>query len=278
MKGLIFKELYLARKRLFISLGIYFFLMLMCLLVKLSAVHGNIGLLDDEAVKHVEIVTFYLAVFGLLMAIAGFVVNNAESDKTTHWDIYRRTIPFTEKQIVGSVYLSNAISLGSSIAVHTLVSLIICSVFDMQFEPWFFFTFLSFGLFVYLINSFNLFCQYRFRDPKKSKLVYTAVCFSIYFGVCNALAFAMLLKAPKGDPAENEQFLKDTAKSFVSFLKNYAWILPVVCVVLIAVLFFASVRACARPADAGKPPKGKEEKPYKTFFGKLRATAEGDDN
>ena len=278
MKGLIFKELYISRKRFYIAAASYFSLLVMCILVKLSAAHGNIGLLDGEAVIHVENVTFYLAVFGLLMAVAGFVVNNAESDKTTHWDIYRRTIPFTEKQIVGSVYLSNAITLGFALAVHTFFSLVVCAVFGEDFKPWFFFTFLSFGLFIYLINSFNLFCQYRFRDPKKSKLVYTAVCFSIYFGVCNALAFAMLLKSPKGDPAENEQFLKDTAKSFVSFLKNYAWILPVVCVVLIAVLFFASVRACARPADAGKPPKEKEEKPCKTFFGKLRATAEGDDN
>lgn len=278
MKGLIFKEIYLSRKRFYIAAASYFSLLVMCILVKLSAVHGNIGLLDDEAVNYVEKITFYLAVFGLLMAIAGFVVNNSESDKTTHWDIYRRTIPFSEKQIVGSVYLSNAITLGSALVVHTLVSFIVCAVFDKSFEPWFFFVFLSFGLLVYLVNSFNLFCQYRFSDPKKSKLVYTAVCFSIYFGVCNALAFAMLLKAPKGDPAKNEQFLKDTGRSFVSFLKNYSWTIPVVCVILITVLFFASVRAFARPADADKPPKQKDEKPSKTFFGKLRATAEGDDN
>ena len=278
MKGLIFKDIYISRKRFYIGTAIYLSWLMMCILVKLSAAHGNLRLLGDEVVKHVENVTFYVALFGLMMDIAGFVVNNAESDKTTRWDIYRRTIPYTEKQIVGSVYLSNAITIGSALAVHTFFSLVVCAVFGEDFKPWFFFTFLSFGLFIYLINSFNMFCQYRFRDPKKAKLVYTAVLFIIYFGVCVGLMIALASTAPGDDPVKTEQFLKDTGKSFISFLKNYAWTIPVICIILIAVLFFASVKAYARPADSGKPPIEKKEKPKKTFFGKLKIAAEGDDN
>lgn len=278
MKGLIFREIYISRKRIYIAAATYISLLIMCILVKLSAVHGNLRLLDGEVVRYVESVTFYLAVFGMLMALAGFVVNNAEADKTTHWDIFRRTIPYTEKQIVGAVYISNALTIGTALAVHTLVSLIVCAVFDIRFEPWFLFAFLAFGLIVFLINAFSIFCQYRFRDPKRAKLVYTAVLFVIYFGICIALYAALAMTAPGEDPVKTEKFLKDTGLSLIGFLKRYSWIIPVVCVVLIAVLFVVSVRACARPADAGKPPKPKDENSNRHFFGKLKAAAEGDDN
>lgn len=275
MKGIIFKELYISRKRFYIAAATYLSILLMCILVKLSAVHGNLRLLNEETVKYTERVTFYLAVFGLLIAIAGFVVNNAESDKTTHWDNYRRTIPYTEKQIVGAVYISNAIMLGSAIIVHTLVSLVVCAIFGEQFEAWFFFAFIAFCLIIYLVNAFSLFCQYRFRDPKKAKLVYSAVLFVIYFGVCTSLMLALVSNGSNDDPAKTEQFLKDTGRSFVEFVKKYSWTVFVATAALITLLFFASVKACARPADSDKPPK---EEPKKTFFGKLKAAAEGDDN
>ena len=278
MKGIIFKELYISRKRFYIAAATYLSLLLMCILVKLSAVHGNLRLLNDEVVKYTDRVTFYLAVFGLLIAIAGFVVNNAESDKTTHWDIYRRTIPYTEKQIVGAVYISNAIMLGSAVVVHTLVSLVVCAIFGEKFEAWFFFAFIAFCFILYLINAFSLFCQYRFRDPKKAKLVYTAVLFIIYFGVCVGLMIALASSAPGDDPVKTEQFLKDTGSAVVGFVKSYSWTVFVAAAALITLLFFASVKAYARPADAGKPPIEKEERPKKTFFGKPKAAAEGDDN
>ena len=278
MKGLIFKEIYISRKRCYISAATYISLLIMCILVKLSAVHGNLRLLDAEAVRHVENVTFYLAVFGLLIAMAGVVVNNAETDKITRWDIFRRTIPFTEKQIVGAVYISNAITLGIALAVHTLVSLVVCTVFDIKFEPWFLSVFLAFCLLVYLINAFSLFCQYRFRDPKRAKLVYSAVLFVIYFGICIALYAALAMTAPGEDPVKTEKFLKDTGSSILSFIKNYSWVIPAVCAALTAVLFFVSVRACKRPADDGKPPKQNDDRSKRNFFRKLRTAAEGDDN
>ena len=278
MKGLIFKEIYISRKRFYITAASYISLLIMCILVKLSAAHGNLHLLDANAVRYVENVTFYLAVFGLLMALSGFIVNNAEADKTTRWDIYRRTIPFTEKHIVGAVYMSNFITLGTALVVHTFVSLIVCAVFDIRFETWYIFAFLAFGLIVFLINAFNIFCQYRFRDPKRAKLVYSAVLFVIYFGICIALYAAFAINAPGEDPVKTEKFLKDTGLSLIGFLKSYSWIIPIVCVVLIAVLFVVSVKDCARPADADKPTKPKYENSNRNFFGKLKAAAEGDDN
>ena len=50
MRGIIFKELYISRKKIYISIATYFFLMLLCVLVKMYAEFVNILLLDKEAV------------------------------------------------------------------------------------------------------------------------------------------------------------------------------------------------------------------------------------
>ena len=118
MRGIIFKELYISRKKIYISIATYFFLTLLCVLVKMSAEFGNIRLLDKEAVENTLNIAFYFFVFGLLFVFTGLLVNNVSADLKSHWSIYQRTLPFTERQLVGAGYITNAVVLLVMCAFH----------------------------------------------------------------------------------------------------------------------------------------------------------------
>ena len=299
MKGIIFKELYISRKRIYISIATYFFLTLLCVLVKMSASFGNIRLLDKESVDGALNITFYFFVFGLLFTFTGCVVNNVSSDLKSHWSIYQRTLPFTEKQIVGAAYISNAAMLLVLFVFHTLMTAIMCVIFNKQFQGYYICIFLVASLLIFLGNALIMFAFYRFRDSKKAALFYSAVFVILYLSI--ELAFisrgtyyqtkgkqdAERLAELQGLPADTYSpdtlminYVKEDIHSLANFFQNYWWLIALIIAAVIALLFFASVKALARPADAVKPSKEKE-KPKQSLFGSLgnqKAAAEGDDD
>ena len=64
MKGLMLKELYITRKYRTVVLVVYLVLIMLCILVKLSAVYGNIARLAEGGAENVSSVMYYIMVFG----------------------------------------------------------------------------------------------------------------------------------------------------------------------------------------------------------------------
>ena len=298
MKGLIFKELYLARKRLFISLGIYFFLMLMCLLVKLSAVHGNLRLLSDESVKNTTEITFYLAIFGSLLAFTGFVADNINADIICRWSNFQRSTSLTEKQVVSSAYIANAILLLSMTAIHTLASVIVCAVFGKPFRAYYIGVFLAFAALSFLMWAYRQFCFYYFRQSKKASLVFSATWFVLYIAVClagmsrmgayrdkaeaenAARAVKMGMSEDSFDSMDLGRYIKDDFSAVKDFMTSYWWIFALLLAAIIVTLYLVSIKALKRPFDlAGQTIADKKEK--KSFFSLRSApskAAKGDEN
>lgn len=298
MKGLIFKEIYLSRKRIIISLCIYFFLMLMCMLVKMSAVHGNIRLLTDEAVNNTTTITFYLAIFGTVLTFPGLLADNISLDIVSHWSIFQRSTPMTEKQVVSAAYISNAVLLFSMTLIHTLMTLLVCLAFGEKFHAYYIVVFVIAAALCFLGESYRMLCFYRFRQQKKAQFVVTATFFCLYIAVCftafsrllvyrdkanshNAqLAEKMGLPSDAFDNVDIGRFIKEDLIAVKDFFTSYWWIFAVLLIALAFVLYFVSVNALKRPFDlAGQITKDKKEK--KSFFSSLskpKEAAEGDDN
>ncbi len=298
MKGLIFKEIYLTRKKIYISLGIYFFLMLLCVLVKLSAVHGNLRLLSEEAVRNTTTITFYLAVFGTLLALSGFVADNINSDIVSRWSNFQRSTPMTEKQVVSAAYVSTGLMLLSMLVIHILMTLMLCAVFGETFHAYFILVFFAFAFLTFIMYAYRLFCFYRFRQQKKAQFVFTATFFCLYLAVCFAIIGRLLAYQEKAK-AENPQldvetglssealnnmdilkYLKEDFNAVKDLFISYWWILAVLLIALAVVLYLVSVNALKRPFDlAGQTVEDKKEK--KSFFGSLskpKKAAKGDEN
>lgn len=299
MRGIIFKELYISRKKIYISIATYFFLMLLCVLVKMSAEFGNIRLLDKEAVENTLNIAFYFFVFGLLVVFTGFLVNNVSADLKSHWSIYQRTLPFTERQLVGAGYITNAVVLLVLFVFHTLMTAIMCMVFNMKFHAYYIWIFLLASLLFFLANALIMFAFYRFRDKRKATLFYSAFFVIVYlafeFAFISRISYyetrgkqeAEQLAALQGLPAATyssdsfqAQYVLEDFQSLARFIQDYWWLIAVIIAAVIAVLFFASVKALARPADAVKPSKEKEKTKHSLFgsLGRQKAASEGDDD
>ncbi|MBQ8119695.1 MAG: ABC-2 transporter permease [Ruminococcus sp.] len=300
MKGLIFKEIYLTRKKIYISLGIYFFLMLICVLVKLSAVHGNLRLLSEEAVKNTTNITFYLAIFGTMLALSGFVADNINSDIVSRWSDFQRSTPMSEKQVVSAAYISTGIMLLSMLVVHILMTLMLCAVFGETFHAYFVLVFIAFAFLTFIMYIFRLFCFYRFRQQKKAQFVFTATFFCLYLVFCFVLFGRVFIYQDRakaeyeafsekmGVPADNfdlnsmdlTKYVKEDFIAVKDFLISYWWIFAILLITLAVVLYFVSVNALKRPFDlAGQTIEEKKEK--KSFFGSLskpKKAAKGDEN
>ena len=299
MRGIIFKELYISRKKIYISIATYFFLMLLCVLVKMSAEFGNIRLLDKEAVENTLNITFYFFVFGLLVVFTGFLVNNVPADLKSRWSIYQRTLPFTERQLVGAGYITNAVVLLVMCAFHTLMTGIMCMAFRMKFHAYYIYIFLVVSLVLFLANALIMFSHYRFRDEKKAAVFSGIILAAVYLAISSVL-FSRLneygemskkeaarIAAQQGLSADTidpggfmTEYIKEDIRSFAKFFQSYWWVIVLITAAVIALLFFASVKALARPADAVKPPQ-KKEKTKQSFFGSLggqKAASEGDDD
>lgn len=298
MKGLIFKEIYLTRKKIYISLGIYFFLMLICVLVKLSAVHGNLRLLSEEAVKNTTNITFYLAIFGTMLALSGFVADNINSDIVSRWSDFQRSTPMSEKQVVSAAYISTGIMLLSMLVVHILMTLMLCAVFGEIFHAYFVLVFIAFAFLTFIMYIFRLFCFYRFRQQKKAQFVFSATFFCLYLAGCfviinRLLAYQDKFKAENpqldiepglsSDLSDNMEFSKYLKEDFITvknFFISYWWVLVILLIALSVALYFISVSALKRPFDlAGQTIEDKKEK--KSFFGSLskpKKAAKGDEN
>lgn len=298
MKGLIFKEIYLSRKRIIISLSIYFFLMLICVLVKLSAVYGNLRLLSEDAVRNAVTITFYLAVFCSVLSFAGFIADNINSDIVSHWSNFQRSTPMTEKQVVSAAYISTGIMLLSMLVLHIFMTLMLCAVFGETFRSYYIPAFFAFAFIVFIGYAYRLFCFYRFRQQKKAQFVYSVTFFCLYLSLCLAAYSRMYVYKDKAN-AHNAQlaekmglpsdsfgtmdigpFVKQDLIAVRDLFKSYWWIIVLLFITLTVVLYFISVKALKRPFDlAGQITQDKKEK--KSIFSSLsepKKAAKGDDS
>lgn len=108
MKGLIYRELYLARKSyiggfiavaMFVSLGV---------LIRVSLLHGNLADLDSETYQMVDLVSYlafsYLPLVLLFIPFAGDG-GVSISDYKSKWMLYEYTLPYNETQLAGVKYI-----------------------------------------------------------------------------------------------------------------------------------------------------------------------------
>ena len=128
MKGLIYKELFLSIKFRIISLSAYALLFIMCVLVRISSVCGNVA--DMEGRDMLLSTIFQVMALGLpfILYASAFTVQ-VLNDEKCRFRQYSHTLPLTEKQIVGSVYLLYLILFVAATLAGWVNYFIACAIF-----------------------------------------------------------------------------------------------------------------------------------------------------
>ena len=187
MKGLILKEFYLSLRIRAICLLSYFILLILCILVKISSVYGNVADMNGKDMFLGTI--FYLMALALpaVLGISSLSCHVLEDEKS-RFKHFSRSLPLTSRQIVGSLYIHNLLSLGAATVCGWLTYFLACGVFSRSIEP-------RYLLYILIINAilFTFYCSkiylnYRFQSRKVSTAILAVLIIVLSFG----LEFGML--------------------------------------------------------------------------------------
>lgn len=181
MKGLIYKELFLSIKFRVISLSVYSILFIMCILVRISSVCGNIANMEGRDMLLNSI--FNVMALGLPFVLyASAFTAQVLNDEKCRFRQYSHTLPLSEKQIVGSVYLLYLLLFAATTLISWVNYFIACGIFGEDTDLKYLLYIAIIGLFVLIGSCVHLSNTYRFRSPKICAAIVAVVCIVCYLG------------------------------------------------------------------------------------------------
>lgn len=266
MKGLMLKELYLTRKLRIIGAVVWFVMIVFCMLVRLSALHGNIALLGEKIAENACGTAYYILVFGgTIILYAMQFTNCVLSDEKSGFRIYEHTLPVSETKIVGAMYLVNLAAFGIVTVINWLMYLLANAVFDRPLKAMYLLYIPVIGCVEYLMVHLIAVVNYNIRSAKKASAVKCALGMGLYFlvgfGFMNwydSYAEKITGLSIYAEEAEKNVRMEELGLSDIGLMNgffkdeflpnarfigyNCLWIVPL----LIAVCYFASVRGLKR--------------------------------
>lgn len=130
INGFVFRELYLGKKN-YLAIGISTFLALVLeIMIMLSMNFGNLSRLDEESYKTVDLITFYLFIFGIALVFYSAFVgeNTVVSDKKCGWKTFAYTLPVSEKKWVWTKFSIKIAGLVCGLVLSILNALMVCGI------------------------------------------------------------------------------------------------------------------------------------------------------
>lgn len=131
MKGLIYRELYLAKKSYFTGLFVTISVMIVGILVRLSTLYGNLAKLDEEAFRITDIYTYNIFMYlPLIAAMCTFMTDSGIiiGDSKCRFGVFAYTLPVSDVQLAAVKYVILIGSALASVVLGILNAAIICGI------------------------------------------------------------------------------------------------------------------------------------------------------
>lgn len=269
MKGLMYKELYLSRKSRIIGAAVYFVVLMLFVMIKLSILYGNLGKLDEGITDNLQSIVYYIMVFGCAIVLfTSQYTSCIHADEKAGFRIYEHTLPVSERAIVGAVYLVNLCFLGVVTLVTYINMFIANALFGKSLEPMYLIYLFGIGCVFFMGMHGKMALDYWLRNPKRSSAIMSCTFFVIYFGAAFGIMgwlnsyYEKLGVDMYGDEMEKEaaldalgitenqlisRFFDDELMPKVRWIgSNSWWLIPLVLFTLTAVWYFVSVKSLKR--------------------------------
>lgn len=258
MKGLMYKEWFLSKKYRVITLSIYVLMLIMCILVRISSVCGNIANMEGKGMLNDKF--FIIMGLALPAVLCGMsFTSQTLNDEKCRFRQYSHTLPLTEKQIVGSLYIFNLIMLGIYMLAGWLNYFLACAVFGKDIDLKYLLYIFIIGILFFTVCCFNTSNAYRFRSPKICAAIITSICIIAYLGLAGAFVYLMYsyckdrgydLFADDSDEEVPDALIIDFNEDLSRCLRwtgtHFCWLIVLAVAALIYFSFRRSVRALER--------------------------------
>lgn len=208
LKGLIFKELYLARKNYLITFAIWFMLALLGILIQLSIRYGNLASLPADDLADTESSIYYIWTYltAFLLLFSSMTTETIFADFTSKWSVFRASTPVSEYKYTGVRYIINLILVIFSLILSLFNAAILCHISGRAFNRLLVGIMLIIVLICVLLNIFGERMAYKYRDKNKmaAKIVLPVVI--IYTLVMGGM-FYLFSAIKKAHPVMSEEEL-----------------------------------------------------------------------
>lgn len=249
MKGLIFREMYLAKKNYIICAFSLLLVVILEVMVRLSINFGNLSKLEPGSLNDTDNITFYLFIFGIAAASYAVFLNDGAivmSDIKCGWQTFSFTIPVSETRLVLVKYVIKLFWLVLIFVFSVLNALMVCGISGRPFDGLLVKVLLGIFALASAITFVYTPLMLKFRSSGVVSGIFMALFALVYFGSMSRV-MAFLEEHGSEDEDAAAEALTAWLKDIANTVKPYvvpAGILLVICT--FAAGFFASVRLLKR--------------------------------
>lgn len=131
MKGLIYRELYIAKRSYLTGLFVTLAVMIVGILVRLSAIYGNLAKLDEESFRIMDVYTYNIFMYlPLISALCTLMTDHGViiGDSKCRFGVFAYTLPLSEVQLASVKFVILIGSAAASVVLGILNAAIICGI------------------------------------------------------------------------------------------------------------------------------------------------------
>lgn len=186
MKGLIYKDFCLSRKKLFLATILYFYVMIFGILFRLSMIYGNLSLLINNKIAFslLDMSIYYGSIYSPLLFL--FSVNTEFTycicdDYKVKWNTFSTSLPIKKSDIIISRYLIIIINTLIIFIFSTINAVIINHLSNRNFSLDIIKNFLIISIFCFLVSVLYMILAYKYRQRNIVEFIFV-VSFFVFTG------------------------------------------------------------------------------------------------
>lgn len=170
IKGLFFRELYLSRKNYLLITAIWFMIVALGILIRLSMLYGNMRNIPVEDLANSEMVLFYIFSYApaiIIFSAVSFNFDGIISDYSSKWTTFSYSTPVSEYRYVGVKYSIRCIFTVSAFAFSICCAEVMCILYGKKLTGTMVDVLLIILLFSAIFGVVGEQLAYRFKDKNK---------------------------------------------------------------------------------------------------------------
>lgn len=252
MKGLIYRELYLCRKSVILSLLVYVVMLTMLSLVLISTYAGNLADagIGTEVMESVYPTAYLFASFAAAIGLMYGHNDIIDKDYKSRWQLYSYTLPVSEKKIAASKFIVRGILMAAALVLAVLSELIMSAAAKQSVSTE------HLKNIVLLVMAASLFVMeiplvVRYRTSMKAGTVVVGVLAPVFagavYGIYRFVHFCMKRGEELYPELDSDKAVMKVVMPYLTKWRDAAmYIIPALCVAVVVGCYFWTVRELKR--------------------------------